>query len=694
MPVTLSISALVKTPPSGRLLMEEALSTTVSGGNVVRCIDPEFKHQESFSFSKVFTDNDEYINTAYSSQIYPLVQRTIDGESTSVILSGPLSADTTTSHVLSSAGGKGLLSSAASDLISAAHRGGNSGAVTFSWLKIDSSPSEGLADILKSASATPAVAKTPTTSMVNSMGSYSTGTNSISGSVQSSGDMSLLVREIGKGRGMFVPGLWEVEIANGSDVDAVVSHVIQAVKNADHAKGGHTVFSLTYKPAHLRGGSALKTPSSASKSGSYQLAGSSSDPPGLGRITFIILASPGSTAHPPSIAASAAASPSTAPIPAYTTPSSTPWFAHLQSTLQWISQKRPSPPFHKSRVTLMLRDVLCSRQHAAWILLLPATAAALDANYAWLRLCAILSGGTSTTSLFTSTNGVKSVSYGTTFALDAARSRGSQGWSSPSPPSPMSLPRPQPIAATENEQVLAIQLASARQELDRVTIALATVQEELAATQRAYRELGAAMETTGSTLKKRDVEALHKAQADLKDYDVYRQVMEAALVRMQSELEVINSENKALRESSRTSTATRSSLKQQEEDKRAALKGYSNTKKALADAQDRLSEKDVLLKKVTKERDSLRTSLLVAHHSADSLKAKEEEISGLKKEIVDAKKRASHSASVERGYRLELDEVLVGHRNAISKVIELQKENAALHEMLESAGGSMRRVRV
>jgi hypothetical protein len=39
------------------------------------------------------------------------------------------------------------------------------------------------------------------------------------------GSSSLVLRESGRGRGMVVPGLWEVEIASGSDIEAVVNHV-------------------------------------------------------------------------------------------------------------------------------------------------------------------------------------------------------------------------------------------------------------------------------------------------------------------------------------------------------------------------------------------------------------------------------------------------------------------------------------
>ena len=47
---------------------------------------------------------------------------------------------------------------------------------------------------------------------------------------------------------MFVPGLWEVEIASGADVDAVIAHVsaMQTVASADPSKSHlHSIFQLT-----------------------------------------------------------------------------------------------------------------------------------------------------------------------------------------------------------------------------------------------------------------------------------------------------------------------------------------------------------------------------------------------------------------------------------------------------------------
>ena len=48
---------------------------------------------------------------------------------------------------------------------------------------------------------------------------------------------------------------------------------------------------------------------------------------------------------------------------------------------------------------------------------------------------------------------------------------------------------------------------------------------------------------------KRDRERFRSALKDLKDYEIYKEVMEAAMVRMQQELELYAEENSAIKNS-------------------------------------------------------------------------------------------------------------------------------------------------
>jgi hypothetical protein len=51
----------------------------------------------------------------------------------------------------------------------------------------------------------------------------------------------------------------------------------------------------------------------------------------------------------------------------------------------------------------------------------------------------------------------------------------------------------------------------------------------------------------GSMLSKRDRERYKAAMKDLKDYEIYKDVMETAMMRLQNELEIYAKENQELR---------------------------------------------------------------------------------------------------------------------------------------------------
>ncbi len=65
--------------------------------------------------------------------------------------------------------------------------------------------------------------------------------------------------------------------------------------------------------------------------------------------------------------------------------------------------------------------------------------------------------------------------------------------------------------------------------------------------QSAYDQLLSQLKEEGSMLSKRDRERYKNAMKDLKDYEIYKDVMETAMVRLQAELEIFAKENKELR---------------------------------------------------------------------------------------------------------------------------------------------------
>jgi hypothetical protein len=177
---------------------------------------------------------------------------------------------------------------------------------------------------------------------------------------------------------MYIPGLWEVEIANGQEIETVIQHVLSAIPSiADHSHGtSHTVLQLTV---------VNKLPSRIHEDA----------PPITGKITFLLLSNL-SSIDCQYMASSAPSSPSRLKHAASfsSTASSVawyPWVDQLHSILQWLESRRASPPFHKSRLLLLLKEVLLRRQRASLMLLLHPSADQHAINILWCKLFAFLS---------------------------------------------------------------------------------------------------------------------------------------------------------------------------------------------------------------------------------------------------------------------------------------------------------------
>jgi hypothetical protein len=104
-----------------------------------------------------------------------------------------------------------------------------------------------------------------------------------------------------------------------------------------------------------------------SRSASMSLIG---DPPGVGRLSFLILSHLHSDSKPSQSAS----------------PQPFSWVSQLQFIIQWLESRRPSPPFHKSRLLLLLRDVLYGRQLASILIFLQPSSERMAVNAQWLAL--------------------------------------------------------------------------------------------------------------------------------------------------------------------------------------------------------------------------------------------------------------------------------------------------------------------
>lgn len=664
-----------------------------------------------FRFDEVFEGSHQSQTAAYYTGISPLIRQAIAGEDCLAVFCGP-AAMNISSYLLSSSQDSGnsipgLLTQAASQLLLAANSlsGERKATVTLSWYRIDCSGSESIIDILRTASDSKLAKETT------------------SGIISTNPDQ-LVMREQGRGRGMVIPGLWEVELATTSDIEAVVQHVIRLVLAADHGKGdAHTVFQLTYSCAS---GVEATTPALS------------------GRISFVIfsdmLLSSASTGSDNLEA------------------STFPWVQHLLFVMDWIDQKHAAPPFHKSRLLLLLRDLICGRQLGSiFFLTSHPTKTILPKIQQWLQLInrihqrplqpSSIAPATSTveytqavpsherepsrrrssTGSLAGSNAVNATkpplsrrsssispspstnapvpiqSHSLSAIFGRANSIASQvsiaetvsatSSSRPASPRSQSLIRPSspsrrvsirdalrsvasadrsgslsplhaalrredsvhPIVGSsyiQHEEYLLLKSAfdSLQSENDSLRQQLAAARAETQEHRENYQQLIEQLKEEGSMLEKRDQDRYRAALQEIRDYEVYKEVMEATMVKMTNELNDIVLENKALKQ--QQSTQSIQMKKQKAFDERYS-RDLTLTKKKLVESEQRVQMMQQEMKKLAKERD---------HVLSESLTLKAE----LKRQPISRPLQENDLGNAQ------LDEVAVGH------IRELEQQIASL----------------
>ena len=313
-----------------------------------------------FTYNSIFNNQHEFIKSAYGRIVSPLISKTANGDSTMVVFGG-LQSLKLNEFLLSHTVMQGLISQAAGQLLNSVNEADHKiGSVTFSWYKIDCGSPEVITDVLKTASTSQGGA----------------------GGGKAAADGSLVLRELGKGRGMVVPGLWEVEVAGGGDIEAVINHLQKIVPEAaDHSAGNaHTIMQLTVTNQEK----AAQTKRSAEKQ-AHSAVGTVADNPGVGRITFVLLSNLSPAQQTTRPTGSRSSTPAPGRQPYY------PWVTHTDTVMKWLESRHASTPFHKSRLLLFLKDVLLRRQKAALVLMLQPSTEQHASNLDWMRLAAQLS---------------------------------------------------------------------------------------------------------------------------------------------------------------------------------------------------------------------------------------------------------------------------------------------------------------
>ena len=145
-------------------------------------------------------------------------------------------------------------------------------------------------------------------------------------------------------------------------------------------------------------------------------------------------------------------------------------------------------------------------------------------------------------------------------------------------------------------------IEKSRTEIASLTKALSLKSEQLLQSQLAYDVLVKQLHEDGSTLKARDRERFKAVISELKDYEIYREVMETALARMQTEVDKLQSDNdiqcKRIKELENTS-------RRRDDFKDQYSKDLTSTRRQLAEAYETINNNEISYKKLAKEKECL-----------------------------------------------------------------------------------------
>eukprot|EP00595_Chromulina_sp_UTEXLB2642_P000915 CAMPEP_0196761746 /NCGR_PEP_ID=MMETSP1095-20130614/1051_1 /TAXON_ID=96789 ORGANISM="Chromulina nebulosa, Strain UTEXLB2642" /NCGR_SAMPLE_ID=MMETSP1095 /ASSEMBLY_ACC=CAM_ASM_000446 /LENGTH=726 /DNA_ID=CAMNT_0042111675 /DNA_START=15 /DNA_END=2195 /DNA_ORIENTATION=+ len=647
-------------------------------------------NQSTYQFNRVFDGYSDFSESSFSSTMSPFVDNAIAGDSSMVLFCGE-PAHSITNYLIGSPAQStgnlsnrwpGLIVQAVRQMLLTQRQAKNDAIITFSWFSIDCSPNESIADVLKSSSSGGAV----TTEQ-------------------------LVLREQGKGRGMAVPGLWEVEIASSEDLDKVIGHVLQ--NNSVLNKGtSHQVLQLSF---------------------------TAKDKDISGKLSLVILShlnNPITSTKTTSNLTSRSNKPIATKYP---------WVLQLEHVLDWIDSKHAAPPFHKSRILLVLRDLLIGRQSGCVCLLMksPVSADSTTQCSQWLQLVSristvlsdsytssyvpqqqplptfksktpvsatiqsanyvptprdVMTGGSDKVFTFSPSQvnaQTKSQSFNQSIkqevsikeAIQSAKSISSNIITN-------SQINNDDYAVREREASLKASIQSQQKEIDRLKSQLAEQTNRANEKEEAYNSLIEQLKEEGASLEKKDKERYKKALQDLRDFELYKQVLEATMQRMQTEINNYKLENQELIDA-KTYNENVARKNRSQSDKH--LIELTAVKKQLANTENKFTDSQIQIQKLTKERDSLSNSVnklkdelsKLTNRLNTELTAKNKEINELKLNLEIALDDLIVLKSNE-SMQDQLDNQKKAHTKTLESLMQLQEDNKSLKNKIEELQRSSR----
>ena len=700
----------------------------------VNCIDLASAHMDSFHFnSRVFLDKEDFNMTSYSTIISPLVKKTALGHNTLVIFGGPASLGMD-DYLLSSLQTRGVLAQATSQLLSSipmASGGKKDGSVTLSWYKVGCDPDETVTDILKSASA-----GSDATKEVDAMELHVRELDAGRGTavpglweveLSASGDVDAVMSHVQR----ICPLAEHSSGAAHTIVQlAVVSEKTKqgtrGISNSNDLAGmGKITFVLL---SNLEGNLMPSWASSdytnvlqrypwaealsqllqwiESKHATASLHRDSASPFQKSRLCLILndtvrayqdaalllMLKPSeesiSTCHQWLQLAeniSSACSYCVAANKASDT-------AHENGGVHRASARRTTSPFRgpsPDKTTANFRSTTPSAGNFDYTHPDQRQKPATEAQTLPPRTTPLRSGGSKPHSLLPSSAHASPAQRASSTSLKSGVAQNSSRYQSPAG-KPLSanqlhdMTSPPAEGTTEVETYAdARALTRAREEVATLTQALAIKNEQLQQSKQAYDTLIKELQEEGSTLKAKDRERLKQVLAELRDYEIYRDVMETALTRMQAEVEALQNENKQLKVKIQQNDAAN---RKRDEFKEQYTKDLTTTRKQLADAYERAIRDEAAYKRLAKEKDDMRATQTAMKTDRQRL-LKDAEAQG--QAVADLKKRLVLLEAKEAQSARDLEAQKNAQEKLMDKMMSYQEENellkAALTEMLEQA---------
>jgi len=248
----------------------------------------------------------------------------------------------------------------------------------------------------------------------------------------------------------------------------------------------------------------------------------------------------------------------------------------------------------------------------------------------------------------------------------------------------------------EGARALIASLEASRSEVASLRRALAIAQQSVAQYKAECERVSKISREEGETLKARDRARLKQALQDLKDYEVYREVMEAAMTRMQSEMDKIEKENHAVKDVQRH---LEKELRKSKSIQNKVLQDADSNQKSRKDLARRLEAAEEQLRTVMQEREAA-VQALTQFKSEKSreigdmqtgMHKKDVEMKNLRKKLSEAESRfkalSSDNTAAATLHEQEIQKLRTAHAKSLEMLMAYQEENdllrSAMSDMLE-----------